>query len=325
MPMHRNESLHTFTMKEAFAHEDEGTAYSSATTVASVMSNAKETFPGVITAHSLARSLTTILKPRGFHPDNTILATSFCCDEVCRDLEDELREVYGQNFSMGGIAGFPFGGTTAFGACLHHMPHPTSDKHGAVVVVYGPHVGIDHDGVIGKVNRRGHHGSGACCNTAIAAMAYVKAVKEGGKIHSPDPSDPIDAQQVFVDSALMEYGDRLMAANNPNVELPHCLFECQDKLMKRIVDKCLPNDVPPGTNIALLGGIQINTPEGTPEYFLPKKFNLINHEGEIQEDMLAALIEEGNKDIQQVIQELKLAKKTEEMKEGIIDIPIMEG
>jgi hypothetical protein len=36
-----NMSLHTFTMKEGFAHEDEGTAFSSATSVISVMENAK--------------------------------------------------------------------------------------------------------------------------------------------------------------------------------------------------------------------------------------------------------------------------------------------
>jgi len=322
--MLRNESLHTFTMNEAFAHEDEGTAYSSATSVAFIMARAKETFPGVVTAHSLARSLESILKPRGFDSDNTLLATSFDVDEVCRDLEDELRQKYGQNFSFGGLAGFPFGGTTALGACLHHMPHPTDDKHGAILIVYGPHVGIDHDGVIGKVNRRGHHGSGACPSTAIAAMAYVKAVKEGREIHSPDPSDPIDAQQVFVDSALMEYSDRLLSAADPMVELPHCLLESQGKLMKRIMDKCLPKDVPPGTNIALLGGIQVNTPEGTPEYFLPKNFTLLDNTGEVKEDLLDTLIKEGNKDVKQIIKEMKMAKKTEEMMEGVVEVPIVE-
>ena len=42
MPIHRNASLHSFTMREGFAHEDEGTAVASATSVVSVMENAKE-------------------------------------------------------------------------------------------------------------------------------------------------------------------------------------------------------------------------------------------------------------------------------------------
>ena len=41
MPFNRCESLHTFTMKEGFAHEDEGTPYSSATSVVSVMETTK--------------------------------------------------------------------------------------------------------------------------------------------------------------------------------------------------------------------------------------------------------------------------------------------
>lgn len=130
----------------------------------------------------------------------------------------------------------------------HHVPHD-----GSIVIVYGPHVGIDHDGVIGKVNRRGHHGSGACCNTAKAALAYITAVNEGLKISCPDASDPSDAQQVFVDSALMKHSERLLNASNPDLELPHAIFDCIDDLFKRIMDKCCPKDVPAGTKIALLG------------------------------------------------------------------------
>ena len=317
--MKRNDSLHTFAMKEAFNHEDEGTAVSSAVSVVKLMAVAKDSFPGLVTDHHLARSLEVILTPRGFEKETTLLTTSFCCDEVCRDLEDELREAYGQNFSIGGIAGFPFGGAMAFGAMAHHIP-----TDGQVIIVYGPHVGIDYDGVIGKVNRRGHKGSGSCCNSAKASMAYVKAVQDGVQIHSPDPSDPIDAQQVFVDSALMSHAERLLGAANPDIELPHAVFDCQTALLKRIMDKCCPEDVPKGTKVALLGGIQVNTPEGTPEYFLPKSFSLLNSDGEVQEDLIDDLIYEGQKDIMQVIKEKKLQAKMDKLKENLVHVPIIE-
>jgi hypothetical protein len=316
MPMKRNMSLHTFTMEEAFAHEDEGTAYSSATSVISVMENAKSNFPGVVTTHQLARSINVILDGKGFDKEKTLLATSLCCDEVCRDMEDELREVYGQNFSFGGIAGLPFGGCTAFGAACRHVP-----VGGTLLIVYGSHVGIDFDGVIGKVNRKGHHGSGACCNAAVASLAYVRAVKDGSTIHSPDPSDPIDAQQVFLDSAMMKHADRLLNATNPNLELPHAVNDCQADLLKRIMDKCV-KDIPTGTNIALLGGVQVNTPEGTPDYFLPKCFNLCNSKAEVIEDLLQPLIDEGHKDLQEILRQNKLNRKMEEAKQGMIDVPI---
>lgn len=318
--MLRNESLHSFTMKEAFAHEDEGTAASSATTVVSVMTNAKSKFPGVITSHQLARSLNVLLKPKGFTKDNTLLATCFDCDEVCRDLEDELRAAYGQNFNLGGIAGFPFGGHTAFGAMAHHVPH-----NGSLLIVYGPHVGIDHDGAIGRVNRRGHNGSGTCCSTSIAGLAYVRAVKEGMKTRTHDPADPANAQQVFVDDALMKHADRLLGASEPNLELPHVVYDCISELLGRIMDKCLPKDMEPEIKIALLGGIQINTPEGTPEYFLPKKFSLMDYKGNEEEDLLVKLIEEGNKDIKEVIKQAKLDRMLEEAKASIVDVPILES
>jgi len=318
MPMKRNESLHTFAMGAAFAHEDEGTAEASPSSVVSVMNNAKETFPGIVTAHQLARSLDVILEPRGFKKDTTLLATSFSCDEVNRDLEDELRSVYGQNFALGGLGGFPFGGVTAFGALCHHIP-----LSGQCIVVYGPHVGIDFDGVIGKVNRRGHHGSGACSYANLISFEYVKAVRDGNTVDSTDPSDPIDSQQVFINNALLEHTDRLLSAENPAVELPHAIYDCIDALLKRITDKCLPGDLPAGVPMALLGGVQVNTPEGTPDYFLPKKFNIINSNGDVEDDLLSELISEGNKDIKSVLLSKRLAERTERAKEGLVDVPVM--
>jgi len=318
MPMKRNESLHAFEMDAGYAHDDEGTAHTSPSSVVGVMHNAKTAFPGIVTAHQLARSLDVILEPQGFQKETTLLATSFCCDEVNRDLEDELRSVYGQNLSFGGIGGFPFSGCTAVGAICHHVP-----SNGQCLIVYGPHVGLDFDGVIGKVNRRGHQGSGACCNTGLASLEYVKAVKEGRMIHSPDPSDPMTAQQVFVNTALLEHSDRLLQSDNVPVELPHVMYDCMDSLLKRILDKCLPRDLPSNVPVALLGGVQVNTPEGTPEYFLPKKFQILNHKGEVVEDLLQSLIEEGQKDIKQVLLSKRLKEKTEKAQEGLVEVPVV--
>mmetsp|Transcript_38525 Transcript_38525/g.56537 ORF Transcript_38525/g.56537 Transcript_38525/m.56537 type:complete len:334 (-) Transcript_38525:429-1430(-) len=297
--MKRIESLHTFTMGAAFAHEDEGTAVAAPRNVKCVMSSAKEMFPGVVTLHNLSRSVDKVLSSREVDNESMLLATSFCGDEVNRDFEDEFRSKYGANFHLGGIAGFPFGGVTAFGAMMHHIA-----PNGSCIVIYGPHVGIDLDGVVGKVNRKGHEGSGACCNTAMASMAYVKAVRSGHTIHSPDPSDPLDAQQVFVDSALLAHAERLERAENPAVELPYALFDCQDELLGRIIAKCT-EDIPTNTRIILLGGIIVNTPSGTPEYFLPRKFQILDSKGVLVEDILGELKEEGNKDPKALLMERK--------------------
>jgi hypothetical protein len=176
------------------------------------------------------------------------------------------------------------------------------------LIIYLAHVGVDYDGVFGKINRQGHKGSGACCSTAVASMHYVKAVRAGEKIHSPDPSDPIDAQQVFIDNSLLKEAERLEAAEDPNVELPHILFDCADDLMGRIIAKC-EKDIPTGTKIALLGGIQINAGAGLPDYFLPKKFQLLDSKGKLLLDLLANLAEEGSKDPRAMLE----ARKAERM------------
>ena len=283
--LNRIDSLHTFAMTSAFDHEDEGTAEVAPATVAAVINTVKSSFPTALSAHTVAKSIHHVLSSRGFEKDSTMLATSFCCDELCRSFEDELRNEFGgDNFSMGGIAGFPFGGSTSYGALCHHMPHD-----GSILIVYGPHVGIDYDGVVGKVNRRGHHGSGSCCNSAKAGLSYVQAVSNGTQIHSPDPSDPIDAQTVFLNNALLNHAERLNLAPNPEEEVNHVLFDCIDELLFRIMQKGA-KQVPKATKIALLGGILVNTPEGTSEYFVPKKFHIVNGKGDLIEDVMAPLL-----------------------------------
>ena len=242
----------------------------------------KEVFPGAINARQLAADVKEVLNKHGYSDQKTLIATSLCCDEVNRDLEKELRSVYNYNFSMGGLAGFAFGGVTSFGAMAHHIP-----DGGSCLVVYGPHVGVDKDGNVGKVNRRGRwQGSGACCGSAAAAAGYCQAVKDGATPSGP-PVDPLDAQQIFVGNMLLPHADRLASAADPAVELPNALFDVQDDFMKQIVSKGC-GEVAGEGQIAILGGIQINTPAGTGEYFLPKVFEIRNNKGQKVADLMTS-------------------------------------
>jgi len=183
---------------------------------------------------------------------------------------------------MGGLAGFAFGGVTSFGAMAHHIP-----DNGSCLVVYGPHVGVDKDGTVGKVNRRGrYNGSGICCGSAAAAAAYCKSVQAGAE-PNPSPVDALDAQQTFVGNMLLPQADRISSSSNPSVELPLALFDVQDELMKKIVGKAC-GEVAGEGKIAILGGIQINTPNGTSEYFLPKVFEIRDNKGKVVVDLLSS-------------------------------------
>jgi len=245
----------------------------------SVSKKVNEVYPGAVKAADLATLVRKVLAENGYDDSKTLLCTSLCCDEVNRELERDFTHIYSYNFNMGGLAGFPFGGVTSFGAMAHHIP-----DDGSCLVVYGPHVGIDLDGNVGTLNRRGRDGSGSCCGSANAAYGYVKSVQAGTAPNSA-PEDALDAQQTFVGNMLLPQASRLSAAADADVELPLALFDVQDEFMKKIVHAA-GGEVAGNGKIALLGGIQINTPEGTSEYFLPKVFEIRSNKGDLVADLM---------------------------------------
>lgn len=241
----------------------------------------KEVFPNALTNDDLIKNIELSLQRYGFGK-NSLVATALCCDEVNRTLEKDLGKMYDHHFSMGGLAGFAFGGVTSFGAMAHHIP-----DGGSCLIVYGPHVGVDADGNVGTVNRRGRHSGGSCCGSAIAASKYVKDVSEGICQQVTAPEDPVDAQQVYVGNMLLPYATRIHKAREPMVELPFALFDAQDALMAQIVAKGCGAVAGEG-KIALLGGIQINTPPGMPDYFLPLRFDIMSNKGKCLDKIIEA-------------------------------------
>ena len=113
---------------------------------------------------------------------------------------------------------------------------------------------------------------------------YVNSVMKGGD-KAQLPSEPLDAQQAYVGDMLLPHGERLLSAKDPMVELPHALFEAQDELMMKIIAKG-SQEVAGRGKIAVLGGIQINTPDGLPDYFMPLRFELLNNKAVMIENLM---------------------------------------
>jgi len=238
-------------------------------------------FPGALSNRELRNRVTTRLERYNFPVDKTLVASSLCSDEVNRPLEDVFLQYYGNHFAMGGLAGFPFSGLTGFGAMASHIP-----DGGSCLLVYGPHVGVDLEGNVGKVNRRGVAKSSTCCGSAVAASKYIDAVMKGDNVVQGPPQDSLDAQQSYVTSLLLPYGSRFVNAPEPMVELPYTTFEPIDGLMTRIVGKAAGKV--PG-QVALLGGIQINTPPGCSDYFLPLRFDVRDKDNKVVADLMAQI------------------------------------
>lgn len=238
-------------------------------------------FPGAMTNKEIVSRVSSILASKGYTPLNTLLATSLCCDELARQLEDDFTGVYGNNFNLGGLSGFPFAGNTGFGAMAAHIP-----DDGYCLVVHGPHVGITEDGEVGKVERSGIALVDKCCGSAIAASNYLKGITDGGAVITTNIQSFTDFQQGAVQELILPHGKRLSDAKNRMVELPYALYDSQDQLIRDIIQK---GSLGIKKGLALLGGVQINTGPKTLDYFVPLRFDYINYRGEVMADLLPDL------------------------------------
>ena len=239
-------------------------------------------FPGAMSNEDLETKVVSMLADKGFTAENTLLATSLCCDELARRLEDDFVKVYGNNFNLGGLSGFPFAGNTGFGAMAAHIP-----DDGSCLIIHGPHVGVAKDGTVGKVERVGIALVDNCCGSAIAASNYLKGITDGGASITTKLQEFSDFQQGAVQELILPHGKRLTDAKDRMVELPYALYDSQDILVRDIVTKGAGGGKKNG--FALLGGIQINTAPDTSDYFLPLRFDLINTQGKVVEDLLPKL------------------------------------
>ncbi len=244
----------------------------------------QKNFPGAIDNKELVTNVVQQLSKMNYTPANTLLATSLCCDELARQLEDDFTGVYGSNFNLGGLAGFPFAGDTGFWNMATHIP-----DNGYCLIVYGPHVGLARDGTVGKVERAGVGLIDTCCASAIAASNYVRTITDGTYEITATIQRFTDFQQGAVQELILPHGKRLAEAENRMAELPYALYESQDVLLRKLVTNNHIAENKKG--IALLGGIQINTGPGTLDYFHPLSFDYVNTDGEVLEDMLPAILQ----------------------------------
>ena len=162
----------------------------------------KKYFPGASTSSDVTLRLARALRDRGYNERNTLLGASLCSDEIndtpvslINALQSKLLETRdGGVFNLGGLGGLPFVGTSGFGAFTSHCP-----ENGKVVIVFGPHVGVSNDGVVGKVERVGKETPSTSCGAAVGAYKAISANKIP-PIDSPPGSE--DFQEEFIISNL---------------------------------------------------------------------------------------------------------------------------
>eukprot|EP00746_Dinoflagellata_sp_MGD_P155467 gnl/MRDRNA2_/MRDRNA2_85394_c0_seq1.p1 gnl/MRDRNA2_/MRDRNA2_85394_c0~~gnl/MRDRNA2_/MRDRNA2_85394_c0_seq1.p1 ORF type:complete len:573 (-),score=104.05 gnl/MRDRNA2_/MRDRNA2_85394_c0_seq1:326-1894(-) len=233
-----------------------------------------ENFPGAMPGPDVHQRMIGILRSYGIQPNNSILGTSICADEINTlkgGMVDKMIQHWGTNFPLGGIGGAPYGGKTGFGAFSAHVP-----DNGNVLLVFGPHVGIGPDGEVGKCVRNGQTSKSTACGACVAA--YNQALTCGTLTH-----DPVDMQQSWLRAQIAPHAERIKSAANPMAELSRTAYEAVQRKTTAIAN----TNFGPGY-LVLIGGIQINMPSGLPDHFLPFYFT-IQKEKSKPEDLLGAL------------------------------------
>jgi len=153
-----------------------------------VMNAVNQHFPGASEEGAYIATTATTLAKLGFNKDNTLPVLAVCRDEICGSFVQAAEAQWGNSFTLGGLAGLPFGGKTGMGAASHHAPDKYDRER---FVIYAmAHIGFGPEGEIGGCVRPGmEHLSGACG----ALKAYSSMRAEGNL-----------PEKIFADDA--EYG-----------------------------------------------------------------------------------------------------------------------
>ncbi|MDZ7807509.1 MAG: hypothetical protein U5K71_10380 [Gracilimonas sp.] len=206
----------------------------------------KEFFSDAKPIADLRQIIETELPNGDLNSSNTLWATSVCSDEVNQSLHqlDDYFRAFGP-FILGGISGIPFAGKTGFKAFASHIP----DKGGAVII-YGPHIGITKDGLVGKVNREGQDHPSSCCGSLVAGL---NSVKSGNLLNISHD----DYQQGQVNKIITENFGDIKSTDNNIIATTEVAFNQIKRELTDIVGGSLESL--DGKPLLMIGGIIINT------------------------------------------------------------------
>lgn len=222
-----------------------------------------EHYPKALQIRELEQTITNELNLNGFILSRTVWGTSICSDEVNNSLNIFSRLFVGPGpFRFGGISGLPFTGKTGVMAFASHIP-----EKGGAFILYGPHVGVSSDGVIGEINRQRQNNNSTCCGSLIAGLSTIENTP------SVEANPTSDYQQSRVAKMLQAEKSHILAADNQVKEVTERAYHHIHEELKDLIYDC--KDALKGTKIYLMGGIVINTDWDKEDWFDIKNKELL--------------------------------------------------
>ncbi len=191
-----------------------------------------------------------------------MIADSICSDDVNAIQYPARTQEFLGPFKMGGLDGYPFAGLTGMGAFASHVP-----DNGAVLIYYGPHIGITKEGVVGEIHRFGQEKNSGCCGAAKGALAKLN----NDQIIEGNITD-LDYQMQTIEQILFRQKERIQSAENPLKEATEVIYDAIDERIEELVSKTKYNC----QYVILIGAIHINSDSDMGSYNQIRKFDYIN-------------------------------------------------
>ncbi|OIN57135.1 hypothetical protein [Arsenicibacter rosenii] len=220
-------------------------------------------YPNAMTTiDSVNRLIDFVEEELELEPGQVMLADSVCSDDVNSIQYPARASEFLGPFKMGGLDGFPFTGLTGMGAFASHVP-----DCGAVLIYYGPHIGITKNGTIGEIHRIGQSKNSGCCGAAKGALAKLAS----GQIVPGHVTD-LDYQMNTLEQILLRQKDRILSAPTPLYEATDVIYEAIDERINELVSKTTYNC----RYVILIGAILINSDSDMGSYTSIKRFDVID-------------------------------------------------
>ena len=220
-------------------------------------------YPNAITIiDSVNKSIDFFEENLNIEPSQIMFADCICSDDVNSIQYPARAQEFLGPFKMGGLDGFPFTGLTGMRAFASHVP-----DDGAVLIYYGPHIGISKKGEIGEIHRIGQSKNTACCGAARGALHKLL----NGQIIENDITE-MDYQMNTIEQILLKQKNRIETGQNPLQEATEVIYEAIDKRMNDLVESTTFNC----KYIILIGAILINSDSDMGSYTSTRRYDIID-------------------------------------------------
>ena len=227
----------------------------------------RKNFPGAMKNDEVERLIAEKLIEMGFTKENTLFADSSCPDEICHDDPDEdltflFQRRWGEVFPLAGLAGLPFVGKTGWEAFTSRCP-----RDGNVVVLFAPHVGIDGDGNVGSIKRKGQKEATKACGAAIGAYKALINDQESGNFQN----GYADYQMDTIKHLLKPHCKYVSQQSNAISILTYKMYDIIHNFLNQVIDLQWQTQ---HSKLAVVGGIMLNCEGQRTDMFLPLTFEI---------------------------------------------------